>query len=197
MTCIVHAGFLYSNHLSRLGQSQYNWPINKSEVCSNLEYTLFIKHDIEIMRLQISLLPVPIYVLNNTTDIDRYKEMIRYCLDEYTKYNVDCLNEVLLTTPVIINVTLLRGCPPGLTLNRDQNKCSCYAVLADNGFKCSVQNKAGLLKWNSTVWVNATFNNNHNTGIIYNNFCPLHYCEVSEKTINIGDDPSKQCMFFQ
>ena len=43
------------------------------------------------------------------------------------------------------------------------------------------------------MWVNATFNESQSTGIIYNHFCPLHYCKSGEKTINIGDDPSKQC----
>ena len=31
------------------------------------------------------------------------------------------------------------------------------------------------------------------TGIIYNRFCPLYYCKSGNKTVNIGDDPSKQC----
>ena len=30
-------------------------------------------------------------------------------------------------------------------------------------------------------------------GIIYNHFCPPQYCKPHNKTINIGDDPSKQC----
>ena len=28
---------------------------------------------------------------------------------------------------------------------------------------------------------------------MYNKFCPLHYCKSGKKTVNIGDDPSKQC----
>ena len=67
------------------------------------------------------------------------------------------------------------------------------ALLLPNHFKCSIRNKSGLLQWNSTVWVNATFSDSHGTGIIYNRFCPLLYCKSGNKTVNIGDDPSKQC----
>ena len=43
------------------------------------------------------------------------------------------------------------------------------------------------------MWVNATFNEGHSTGIIYNRFCPLLYCKSGNKTVNIGDDPNEQC----
>ena len=43
------------------------------------------------------------------------------------------------------------------------------------------------------MWVNATFNVGHSTGIMYNRFCPLLYCNSGNKTVDIGDDPSKQC----
>ena len=99
----------------------------------------------------------------------------------------------LLTTPIFINITLLPGCPPGLTLNHDETTCSCYPVLANNGFSCLVKNKTGLLQWNGTVWVNATFNESNSTDIMYNRFCPLLYCKSGNKTFNIGDNPSKQC----
>ena len=65
--------------------------------------------------------------------------------------------------------------------------------MANNGFSCLVKNKTGLLQWNGTVWVNATFNESNSTGIMYNRFCPLLYCKSGNKTVNIGDDPSKQC----
>ena len=99
----------------------------------------------------------------------------------------------LLTAPIFINITLLPGCPPGLTINHDETACSCYPVLANNGFSCLVKNKTGLLQWNCTVWVNATFSEGHSTGIMHNRFCPLLYCKSGKKTVNIGDDPSKQC----
>ena len=43
------------------------------------------------------------------------------------------------------------------------------------------------------MWVNATFNENQSNGISYSHFCPLHYCKLGNKTIDIGRDPNKQC----
>ena len=98
-----------------------------------------------------------------------------------------------LLTPIFINITLRPGCPPGLTLNSNRTECTCYSLLADSGFRCSIQNKAGFLEWCHTVWVQAIFNGSFSTGIIYNRFCPQHYCIYGNKSINIAVDPSKQC----
>ena len=192
---IVHAGFLYSNQSSQLEKSQYNQPVDTSKMCTTLKYTIYSKHGKELLQLQTSVLPVSTFINKESpkSAITRYKKQIRVCIADYTSHDNGCIRSALLTTPVFINVTLLPGCPPGLTLNHDGTTCSCYSVLANNGFHCSVQNKTGYLNWNSTVWVNATFNESQSTGIIYNRYCPLNYCKSGNKTINIGDDPGKQC----
>ena len=124
-------------------------------------------------------------------DIFNYENKIKEQIAEYVSHNQSgCIGPELLTTPIFINITLLPGCPPGLTLNHDRTICSCYPVLASNGFKCSVNNTSGLVQWNNTVWVNESYST---PGIMYNRFCPLFYCKSGNKTINIGDDPSKQC----
>ena len=104
----------------------------------------------------------------------------------------------LLTTPVFINVTLLDGCPPGFTLTLQDKVygCNCYPVLHNSYFKCFIINNAGYLKWNSTMWVNATFNmyNKSKTyGILHARYCPLNHCKSGEKVINLGRDPNAQC----
>ena len=48
---IVHAGFLYSNQSSRLEKSQYNQPVNTSKMCTTLKYTVYSKHDKELLQL--------------------------------------------------------------------------------------------------------------------------------------------------
>ena len=188
---IIHAGFLYSNPFSRLEKSQYNQPVSNSERCSTINYTVYSKRNDELLLLQTSGLPVSAYVGKESNMFKTH--IIRGISDYFSHEQFGCIDIDLLNTPVFVNVTLLSGCPPGLTLNHDHTTCSCYSVLASNGFKCSIRNKTGYLKWNSTVWVNATFNERQSTGIIYNRFCPLHYCKSGNKTINIGDDPSKQC----
>ena len=188
----VHAGLLNPNHFSQLGYSQDNQQVKHSEKCTYLEYTILSKYNTEVLLLQISVLPVSVYV-NNKTSLSRYMNYINNFVINCFSHDDGCLDKDLLKTPVFINITLLPGCPPGLTINFDHNNCSCYPVLANDAFICLIQNKTGFLQWNSTVWVNATFNDGHNTGIIYNRFCPLYYCKSGNKTVNIGDDPSTQC----
>ena len=192
---IVHAGFLYSNQSSQLEKSQYNQPVDTNKMCTTLKYTVYSKHGKELLQLQTSVLPVSASINKESTKsaITKYKKLVSACIAHYTSHDNGCIQSALLTTPVFINVTLFPGCPPGLTLTHDQNTCGCYSVLANNDFHCSIQDKTGYLKWNSTVWVNATFNESQSNGIIYNRFCPLNYCKSGNKTINIGDDPGKQC----
>ena len=187
---IIHAGFLTSNTFSQLGPSQDNQLVNNSETCTTLKYTVLTRHDTEVLKLQTSVLPVPL--LYKYT-LSKYKLVINGCIVDYYSRENGCLNEELRTTPVFVNITLLPGCPPGLTLTHDLTECSPYPILANNGFRYSIRNKSGFLQWNSTVWVNATFNGSHSTGIIYNRFCPLLYCKSGNKMVNIGDDPSRQC----
>ena len=188
---MIHARLLRSN--SNLDKSQL---VSNSEQCFLFNYTVYSKQDNELLLLQTSFLPVSAYVSNISTekDIFTYENKIRSSISEYVSHNrLGCISPELISTPIFINITLLPGCPPGLTLNYDQTTCSCYPVLANNGFNCLIRNKTGLLQWNSTVWVNATVNKSHSTGIIYNRFCPLLYCKSGNKTVNIGNDPSEQC----
>ena len=189
---IVHAGFLYSNSLSRLEKSQYNQPVNNSEKCTIFKYTIHSKSNIQLLSLKTSILP-SIYVDKKNSYLLKYKKWISLNIATYISHDNGCLGQELLTTPVFIKVILLQGCPPGLTLRDDPTTCSCYSVLTKYRFQCSIHNKTGYLKWNSTVWVNATFNESQSNGIIYNRFCPPQYCKSGNKTIIIGEDPNKQC----
>ena len=186
----IYARSLYSGFQDKLQL------ITDSKKCVPFNYAVYSKRDHELLLLQTSSLPVSGYINNEPTkyDIFNYENNIKYSISYYVSYNQSgCIQPDLLTTPILINITLLPGCPPGLTLNHAETTCSCYPVLANNDFSCSVKNKTGLLQWNGTVWVNATFSEGHSTGIIYNKFCPLLYCKSGNKTVNIGDDPSKQC----
>ena len=193
----VYAQFLDSRqHCAKLKQYQYEQVVNTSKECSTLSYTVSTKSNDELVRLDTSLTPV--YQVFGDKEfikyISQYTNVLKSCLSDYT-YGMPfgCLREELLTTPIFINITLLPGCPPGLTLREDPTNCSCYSVLSSIGFKCSIQNKTGYLQWNSTVWVNATFNDSQSNGILYNRICPLHYCKLNEKTVNIRDYPNEQC----
>ena len=188
----IHARFL-SHNSSKRDKSQL---VIDSGKCFPFNYTVHSRRDYELLLLQTSSRPVSAVSSNESTehDIFNYEHMIKHEIPDYVSHNQSgCIKPELLTTPIFINITLLPGCPPGLTLNHDETTCSCYPVLANNGFTCLVENKTGLLQWNGTVWVNATFNEGHSTGIMYNKFCPLLYCKSGNKTVNIRYDPSKQC----
>ena len=187
----IYARYLYSDFRDIKSQMVIN-----SEKCVPFSYTVYSKSDYEFLLLQTSSLPVSAYFSNESTehDIINYENRIKNQIFHYISHNQHgCIMIDLLTTPVFINITILPGCPPGLTLNHDKSICICFLLLANNGFSCSVKNKTGLLHWNSTVWVNATFNENPSAGIMYNRFCPLLYCKSGSKTVNLRDDPSKQC----
>ena len=192
----VYSEFLYSNQSSKLEPSQYNQLVNSSKMCTSLNYTVLTKYDSDILQLQTSALPVSTYGnSDNHNNISMYKLYVHYSINSYITRNgqIGCIDERLLTTPVFINVALLPGCPPGLTLIQNLTRCSCYPILASNGFKCFIQNKTGYLKWNTAMWVNATYNESQSNGIIYNHFCPIHYCKPGEKMVRIKDDSNKQC----
>ena len=187
----IHARSLYSDSFSKQDKSQL--VIDRAK-CVPFNYTVYSKLDYELLLLQTS--SVSGFINNESTehDILNYKYVIKDRISDYVSCNQSgCIQPDLLATPIFINITLLPGCPPGLTLNHEETTCSCYPVLANNGFSCLVKNKTSLLQWNGTVWVNAAFNESNITGIMYNRFCPLLYCKSGNKTVNIGDDPSKQC----
>ena len=194
----IHANFLDKTPFSRLEKSEYSQQANNSKVCSSLSYTVYSKRDDQVLLLKPSILPVSVHVGNRflRRNIAMQKAHINQQISYYKSYDQHgCINEDLLTTPVFVNVSLLQGCPPGLILNLDHTECSCYNVLANNGFKCSIQSKVGYFKWSNTAWVAAMFNDSKTIGVVYNRFCPPPYCKVGEKTINISMDSiaSEQC----
>ena len=134
---VVHAGFLNSNHFSQLDKSQYNQPISNSETCSPFNYTVYSKRGNELLLLQqMSALPVSAYIGNQSTDYDingynYYKGTINYQINNYNSNDqFGCIKSFLLTTPIFINITLLPGCPPGLTLNYNHTECGCHLALS-------------------------------------------------------------------
>ena len=86
----VHAGFLNPNHLSQLKNSQYNQPVNDSEKCSPLNFTVYSKYDDEFLLLAtISFMPASAYIINMFTpyyyDDYQYKIIrMKYLITNHT-----------------------------------------------------------------------------------------------------------------
>ena len=116
---------------SQLKTSQYSQIVTSSEKCKTLEYTIYSKNDDEMLLLQASLLPIylPLY---------EYKSIISDGINEYTSNgHFGCLTKEFLQTPVLVNITLLSGCPPGFTVSVHEIECICYSILTKIGFWCS------------------------------------------------------------
>ena len=116
--------------------------MNNSDKCTNLEYTMLSKYDTEFLLLQASVLPAALsFYVNKEADkwsLSYYMDyIIKNCISDYYPHTDGCIYDYLLKTPVFIDITLLPGCPPRLTLNQNVTECSCYPVLSD-GFQCSI-----------------------------------------------------------
>ena len=47
-----------------------------------------------------------------------------------------------------------------------------------------------LFSWNSTMWINVA-----DTHFTYAKYCPLHYCNLAGKQIELKNEPFAQCAF--
>ena len=196
----VYTEFLYKDPPASLKQSQYEQITNVDGHCSTLNYTVYTSSATKMLQLRTTGTSQFALYGDRKTLVNRrsqYVESLEVCLRDYNSHNgTGCLGESLLTSPVFINVTLLPGCPPGLTLTVNNTTCSCFSVLPKESFSCVIRKKIGYIQWlknSPPVWVNATFDGDKANGIIYNRFCPLYYCKSGEKTVNVEDDPSGQC----
>ena len=177
-----------------LHPSQYRQLIGSSEhvQCSNVSYNVYSLNNIQEMLQKTLCL--------HTSNIDvayfLSKQTIERMINIYEYFKHTCTDITLLTTPVLINITLLSGCPPGFTLTQKDDRlygCDCFPVLQNYNFKCSIINNAGYFKWKSTMWVNATYNKSESQGILLGHYCPLYYCKSGEKNISLGRNPNAQC----
>ena len=93
------------------------------------------------------------------------------------------------STPVLFYTTIL-PCPRGFTLAKHLPKCDCYQTLLDKDVKCELKNRTGYFTWSGNMWINIIDN-----GIIFTMYCPLDYCTVTNKSINMHSNPDSQCAF--
>ncbi len=95
----INAGFLPSGTPS-LYPNQYHQLIDSSRWCSNITYSICSKNIFKTLYLY-------------TSEVNNLDGMIK-C---YNSTKQRCGNIDLFKIPVIINITLLNGCPPGFLLS--------------------------------------------------------------------------------
>ena len=135
----VNAGLVPSQKQSKsaLHPDQYRQFIRSRGClqCSNISYTLYSSNTGESLHEALSL---------HTSSVDvAYsfgKRKVKGMIQQYEDSHHRCINIDLLTAPVLVNITLLAGCPPGFTLIlvNQLYGCNCYPVLQNNHFECFI-----------------------------------------------------------
>ena len=149
--------------------------VNDNKQCTNLSFSLRSNHTRDSVTMYINA------VHNN---------MVLGGINWFTEGGINCseidseLPPCIHTTPIFFNVTLL-PCPPGFTLLDQQCDCHLHGVLFDY---CGIVDGRGYFSWNTNTWVNT-----QNNGILYNSKCPISYCNVTGRHIDLMSDPDTQC----
>ena len=97
------------------------------------------------------------------------------------------LNSKCRYSPVYINITIL-PCPPGFL--KSPTRCDCYPPLIEKGVQCVITNGTGYFNWNDALWISI-----NEEGIVYTESCPLKYCIITNKMIDLIANPNDQCAF--
>ena len=177
----IIANFIYQsgNSQSKLYHYQYHQWFGNSH-CSNMTYTIISINSYEILYLQ------TLNAISTFGDQGKIGKLI----DTYNSNSRHgCLDPDLLTTPVFVNISILPGCPQGFRFDKKFG-CSCFQVLSDDKIQCFIENNRGYIKWNNTMWINATHDN-----IRVSQHCPLGYCLTGEKRVDFASNPNTQCDF--
>ena len=174
-TGVVYAGILSTNNPVNTqldSNSQNGHVISNSKQCTNLSFSLFSSHTPQNTTIYVTA------IQRNTQYILANEYTFQNCIHLY----YDCFH----IAPVFFNVTLL-PCPPRFTLK--DKRCTCYLkhVLFES---CSIVNEIGYFSWNRTAWVNIS-----DQGIQYSTYCPLYYCNITGKEIDLQNDYDSQCAF--
>ena len=145
-----------------------------SKKCSNLTYSVH------------SMLTETLVLSATAASLELYdRSAVLYSINEFNSTKV--IPEVLLTTPVLINVSI-NACPPGFKTSAPPITCDCNALLQNNNIiTCIVEDKRGLITRSGTQWLGI-----QNNEILVSKYCPFNYCKI--KTIRIDlVNADKQC----
>ena len=180
----VHINTLEQNYRELISDSQHVQTVDLLN-CTNLAFTV-----------QYSTKPV---ILTLTTQEQIIPQELNVSIDN-TNTSVCAANSwrpctALLTTPVYVKVTM-EGCPVGFKLNKT-GMCDCDYPLANlNNFgislACTIQNQAGYIQRQGTVWVGTDANNNSTDLYYWHIFCPRDYCKSSSINVDLRH-PDVQC----
>ena len=81
----------------------------------------------------------------------------------------------------------LNPCPPGFLLSN--SSCICHPKLQ---YGCNIDTHT--VNRQSPMWINATFSNGSQNGVLVHKHCPFDYCKPNSFDLNL-EDPDEQCAF--
>ena len=184
-TGFVYAQLLQEREGTTLGQLQHFQLVHQHQ-CNHLLYTIYSKHEKEILILTATVTVVQVYGDNDT---------VQASISEYDRYNRSYVPKDLLHFPVYINVTL-QHCPSGFKL-RDSPpyKCDCSDRLQHlQEVTCLINTQQ--VERSGTVWIgfDNTTSNDSEAEVIYSKYCPYNYCNPNKVKVNIISVNS-QCQY--
>ena len=172
----VYAQFMYPenkevhNKASLKPSFQYSQRVDNYKICQRLNYAVYSYKSEEVLVL----------TTNDATVVSFTDK--KALVKDNNRPNID----ILLTTPVYINLTLL-PCPPGFHLKGSPPGCDCVPVLSNNDLRCSLSKGIGYVYRNGTIWIKL---NRESTTI--QKHCPFEYCRDENSGVSFNNSDS-QC----
>ena len=155
--------------------------ITQNKMCTHLTYCFYSNKSVSTLTMYLSAnvefrKPEP-----------NFRQRVKGAIENYDITNGD-IKQVLLYTPIVLNITFL-PCPPGFVLLQNPPQCDCHPKFEN--FRCILRNGKGFISWNSTHWINT----NEKNEIITNKRCPFSYCNNTKTDIDLQSNPDAQCDF--
>ena len=148
-------------------------PLQKTQsvrgTCTSLTYTIISSHQTEEMILAV--------------------EKLDKLPTQYIIQNPIGNKNSLIFTDLHLHIQL-NPCPLGFVLNN--SSCICHPQLLHNEIKCN--NDTQTVNRQSPKWINATFVNTPQYGVLVHNHCPFDYCKPERVDLDLKD-PDEQCAF--
>ena len=137
-------------------------------ICTSLTYTIASSHQSEDLVLTVDKL-------------DKY--VTQYTL-QYSEKKLP-----LILKNLHLHVQMMH-CPMGFILQ--DSLCVCHLQLQKHEINCSIDSQK--VNRPSSTWINATFTNGSEDGVLVHKQCPFDYCKPESFDLDL-EDPDEQCAF--
>ena len=148
-------------------------PLQKTQsvrrTCTSLTYTIISSHKSESLILT----------------VDKLDKQVTHVLLQYKNKN----KLPLILKDLHLHIQL-NPCPLGFVL--DNSSCICHPQLQQHGINCNIDTQKVDRK--SSVWINVTFTNGSQKGVLVHEHCPFDYCKPESLALDM-EDPDEQCAF--